>query len=483
MKKVIIPAILATSLLTFSLGGAHANAAEAASNSTISDYGIDSLIKTDGTYWIWGQNHSVPTQIHELSDVAASYADRVIVKKDLSVWHWEPTSLATAYKVEPIPALTDIASITDAWEKTFIIEKDGDVFVTPRLNGMTLDWSSMKQVDGLDHVKNISLFIEAPSYNQQQLFLKTDGTVWRSEGKLGEVHQVANLDHVADVSGKFALKQDGTVWAVDTSSATKLPEASDIQMIRSNGTSTVAIDKQSHLWFWGATFTGMSDGTVLHDHTPTQLTSLSGVTDAFVVERTLLALTKDGRMYSTSIDLEKMAVAPRFELLTANISSAKAGYRHLIMQKKDGTLWGWGVNKEAMLGNGDYEFQHTTPVAVQKPITVELNGDNIALSNGVIIQEGQAFIPLRSIFEKMGASVKWDLYSKKATIQSKDASTQIEINFMSSNHMLNGKTIKMSVEPFIVNGSVYLPLRFISESLGAKVDWVQQESRIAITMK
>ncbi|SEO55833.1 stalk domain-containing protein [Paenibacillus sp. OV219] len=483
MMKVIIPATLAMSLLTFFVGAANASAAEAASQSTIRDFGIDSLIKMDGTYWIWGQNHSVPTQIHELSDVAASYADRVIMKKDLSVWHWEPTSSATAYKLEPIPTLTDIASITDAWEKTFIIEKDGDVFVTPRLNGTTLDWGSMKQVDGLDHVKNMSLFIESPSYNQQQLFLKTDGTVWKSEDKLGEVYQVSNLDHVVDVSNKFALKQDGTVWAVDTSSATRLSELSDIQMIRSNGNSTVAIDKQSHLWFWGVTFTGVSDGTVLHDQTPIQITSLSGVADAFVVERTLLALTKDGSMYSTSINLETMSVAPRFELLATRISSVKAGPRHLIMQKSDGTLWGWGVNKEAMLGKGDYEFQYTTPVAVQKPITVELNGDNIALSNGVIIQDGQAFVPLRSIFEKMGAAVKWDLYSKKATIQSADTATQIEVNFMSSNHTLNGKTIKMSVEPFIVNGTVYLPLRFISESLGAKVDWVQQESRITITMK
>ncbi len=34
-----------------------------------------------------------------------------------------------------------------------------------------------------------------------------------------------------------------------------------------------------------------------------------------------------------------------------------------------------------------------------------------------------------------------------------------------------------------VNGTSYLPLRFVSESLGAKVDWLQKEYKISITMK
>ncbi|ULO10500.1 hypothetical protein H1230_22435 [Paenibacillus sp. 19GGS1-52] len=37
--------------------------------------------------------------------------------------------------------------------------------------------------------------------------------------------------------------------------------------------------------------------------------------------------------------------------------------------------------------------------------------------------------------------------------------------------------------PYIVNGSMYLSLRFISERLGATVNWLPQEERIAITFQ
>ncbi|REE81519.1 copper amine oxidase-like protein [Paenibacillus taihuensis] len=498
MNKQLIPAALALGVLAFSAGGTststiYAAASEPANTNTIAAYGSDSLIESDGTYWVWGQNHSVPTQIHELSDVAASFSDRIIMKNDLSVWHWEPTASATEYKVEPIPALKDIAAVTDTWLHTFVIEKDGDVFTIPR-EGIKIDWDGIKPLSEIDHVKQISIHAEYPSYDQQELFLKTDGTVWKSNEKLEKLEQVKGLDHIVEVSGRFALKQDGTVWklpfavdsTVDPNAATQLTEVSGILMLKSIGVgdaSTVAIDKQSHLWFWGTTRTGWSDGTVLHEQEPKQLTSLNGVVDAFVVERSLLALTRNGKLYSTSTDLETLPKDPPFELLTSDISSVKAGARHLIMQKKDGSLWGWGVNKEAMLGNGDYEFEHLTPVPVQKPIAVELNGEHIALSNGVVTLNGQAFIPIRSIFERMGATVGWDANNKIATVRSADNATQIAVDFKLGTTKLNGKQVELSNDPFSTGGTSYLPLRFISESLGAKVDWVQQTNRITITMK
>nr|WP_246772632.1 stalk domain-containing protein [Paenibacillus polymyxa] len=84
------------------------------------------------------------------------------------------------------------------------------------------------------------------------------------------------------------------------------------------------------------------------------------------------------------------------------------------MQKADGALWGWGVNKHAQLGIGDYEFLYSSPVPVQKPILVHLNGSPVSLSNGVITRNGQAFIPLRSVFDKLGAEIAYDFNSKIA---------------------------------------------------------------------
>ncbi|MFD0712764.1 stalk domain-containing protein [Paenibacillus sp. GCM10027626] len=60
---------------------------------------------------------------------------------------------------------------------------------------------------------------------------------------------------------------------------------------------------------------------------------------------------------------------------------------------------------------------------------------------------------------------------------------EIVIDFKSEEMKLNKQTVQQGYEPFAVNGVFYLPLRFISESLGAKVEWSQQNENIAITMK
>jgi hypothetical protein len=177
---------------------------------------------------------------------------------------------------------------------------------------------------------------------------------------------------------------------------------------------------------------------------------------------------------------------PSFKLLASDVSQIKADYRHIIMQKTNGTLWGWGVNKDAQLGYGDYEFMHSTPVPVQKPITVELNGEPVFLTNGVITRNNQAFIPIRSVFEKLGAVVSWDNEKKIATITRSKAIKSpitIHVNYMTGITDINDEPVTLQTAPFGVSGTSYLPLRFISESLGATVDWMQKEDKISISMR
>lgn len=75
-------------------------------------------------------------------------------------------------------------------------------------------------------------------------------------------------------------------------------------------------------------------------------------------------------MYCTSIEEETIAENAEFTHLASDIHEIKAGDRHLIMQKNDGSLWGWGVNKHAELGYGDYKFMYNEPVRVQEPVKV-----------------------------------------------------------------------------------------------------------------
>ncbi|GGG05826.1 hypothetical protein GCM10010912_58110 [Paenibacillus albidus] len=484
--------------LTAGASAAAADTTSNGSNSTLASFEQDSLTKKDGSYWVWGALQSVPTQIPELSGVSASFGNGLVQKQDGSVWLIQYNYPNPAITVKPVQGVSDIKGTFD-YGRTLAWNAEGKVFTSTDASDHW-DLTSFSAVTGIDNVTDIAGYYESNDKNGDArfIFLKKDGTVWKDTNDLANFSQVQNLSNITQIAENVALKKDGTVWTwperfsgkgdlPSTLTATQLKPLSNIKSIKHNLNSSLAIDSQSRLWFWGSTITGYSDGTLYTDNpNPVLLTGVKNVKDAFVVERTLVVLTGDNKVYTTSIERASMPANAEFKLLVSDISTVKNGPRHIIMQMTDGTLLGWGVNKNAELGYGDYEFEHTTPVPVQKPISVSLNGDNVAMTNGVITRGGQNFVPLRSVFEKLGAEITFDGTSKLATVSRKGeggAPVTITVSATTGQTMLNNAAVTLDNKPFNVNGTLYLPLRFISEKLGATVEWQPKEERIAITLK
>ncbi|MBW7475410.1 copper amine oxidase [Paenibacillus oenotherae] len=472
-----------------------ASAEERSSN--ISSFQYASLIKTDGTYWQWGGNQSVPTQVHGLADVKQSFTGQLIMKQDHTVWYWERSSLAAAAQLHPIAELRDLADVYLDGSHLWALNAQGQVFTAPTPESQS-DAPEFTLLAGIDNVASMDFYYESYPREgfQRQLFLKKDGTVWKDNRSTQSYEPVASLNDIVAIDYNLALSKDGTVWSwpveftasgsADQLAAAKVKGLTGIQSIKSSRRANLAIDQQARLWFWGDTITGSSDGTVFHNQAdPLRIASISNVTDALVVERSILVLTREGKVFETSIDLERMSPLAEFTLIAADVSEIKSGGRHLIMRKNDGTLWGWGVNKNGELGYGDYEFMHNTQVPMQRPLSIQLNDEAVVLTNGVITRSAQTFIPLRSVFEKLGASIAWDEKNKVATISRSMPGTPlaITINFKSAGVSMNNKPVQLQNEPFTVNGTAYLPLRFISEALGASVDWVPEEDLIRIAMQ
>ncbi|WP_223068958.1 stalk domain-containing protein [Paenibacillus caui] len=480
--------------------------ANAAAAAHIRSFESTSLIKTDGTYWTWGGNQSVPTQVEGISNAADSFgdiqeSDLFVVKQDRSVLFLSQDNPSSRIKAEPFEGLKDLVDVRRIRNTIAALDAGGKVF-SAEINDGANRLGSFIPVTGLDNVSMMDNYYEIilPNYDYipRWLFLKTDGTVWTNQDeKLQSFVPVQYLQDITSVSGNLALKKDGTVWTLPEQltrqngpgaelSARKLDSLSNIKMIKAAGNARLAVDGQARLWFWGATVTGFSDGTTYHNQdSPVLLTKVKDVKDAFVVERSLIVLTQAGQVFETSLQLEKLPGSADFKLVSTNVDKIKAGGRHIIMQKKDGSLWGWGVNKNGKLGSGDYEFMHAAPVPVQKPVSVHVNGDWIPLNNGVITRDGQSFVPLRSVFEQLGARITFDETSKTATIERTKTGSEkitIRIDFKTSETWLSGKIVKLSQKPFSVNGVSYLPLRLISESLGAKVEWNAQSDDISITL-
>ncbi|MEJ3716464.1 stalk domain-containing protein [Paenibacillus polymyxa] len=472
--------------------------------SHIRSYDSGSLIQSDGSLWLWGYNQSVPTRIEGKPNVVKTFSniinegDLVFTLQDHSAWYVPRNNISESVKFVPLEGLQNLATVSSLGDHMLALSNEGNVFFADQL-GDRSTFSRFQPLSGIGEVAHIdSYYEERPDNEERWIFLRKDGSVWKNAKALQSFEPISSLKDITAIAKNIALKKDGTVWTwpkefdknvapSETLSVSQIHALSGIKTIKANRYSNLAIDQQGRLWFWGATVTGALDNTTYHnDNTPVLLTGVKDVKDAFFVERSILALTTAGNVYVASLDGEKLSSNASFTLLAKHIQSIKAGPRHIIMQKTNGDLWGWGVNKHAQLGIGDYEFLYSTPVPVQKPILVRLNGTPVPLSNGVITRNGQAFIPLRSVFDKLGAEVTYDYNSKIAKMnQSKagDHPVSLEINFKTSQTKVNSKSVELTNPPFMVNGIGYLPLRLISETLGAKVDWIQKEDTIVITTK
>jgi hypothetical protein len=111
-------------------------------------------------------------------------------------------------------------------------------------------------------------------------------------------------------------------------------------------------------------------------------------------------------------------------------------------------------------------------------VTVTVDSRPLYLKPGPIERAGRVFVPLRGIFERLGASV---VYHNRQ-INSTKGNTSVSLRIGSRQATVNGQPQMVDVAPFIVGATTYVPLRFIAQSLGAVVNYDGAERLVAITV-
>ena len=96
-----------------------------------------------------------------------------------------------------------------------------------------------------------------------------------------------------------------------------------------------------------------------------------------------------------------------------------------------------------------------------------------------VIQNGRALIPIRAVIEAMNGTVEWD--GEIQTVILTHGENVIQLKKDSDTAYLNDVAHTLDAVPEIINNSTMLPVRFIAESLGFKVDWDDSTSTITIT--
>lgn len=86
-----------------------------------------------------------------------------------------------------------------------------------------------------------------------------------------------------------------------------------------------------------------------------------------------------------------------------------------------------------------------------------------------IIEEGTTLIPVRAVSETLGAEVDWDGGTGKVTIANDDYTIMLYTG--SSTAYVNGDTYELECSAEVVNGRTLVPLRFVAEAFGNNVEW------------
>ncbi len=110
------------------------------------------------------------------------------------------------------------------------------------------------------------------------------------------------------------------------------------------------------------------------------------------------------------------------------------------------------------------------------------NGDvPVASDVAPMISESRTFIPVRGMFELAGATIGWNADTREVTVEADGTTVVLTID--SRLARVNGKRKMMDAPPFIKDGRTLIPVRFISENLGYKVDWNGDTREITIHVK
>lgn len=109
------------------------------------------------------------------------------------------------------------------------------------------------------------------------------------------------------------------------------------------------------------------------------------------------------------------------------------------------------------------------PITASPTPSVMIDGEEVTFDVSPMIDNGRTLVPLRAIFEKMGATVSWDDAAKTATAVKGGLTVVVTIG--STSPTINGVVKPIDVPAKIVNGRTLAPMRFVCEAFGGTVSW------------
>ncbi|MFA9422616.1 MAG: beta-propeller domain-containing protein [Sedimentibacter sp.] len=114
-----------------------------------------------------------------------------------------------------------------------------------------------------------------------------------------------------------------------------------------------------------------------------------------------------------------------------------------------------------------------------KGVTVYVDNEKVDFDVKPFIENGRTMVPLRGVFEKLGADIEWNKSILEVVI--KDKNNEIEMLLGNNKVLVNGEVRDIDVPTKMVSSRTFAPVRFISENLGHDIRWDGNTNSVYIT--
>ena len=140
-------------------------------------------------------------------------------------------------------------------------------------------------------------------------------------------------------------------------------------------------------------------------------------------------------------------------------------------------MMGCGVqaDTENMTDTFTLEMQIGSPV-------MTIDGEKMSIDEergtAPVVMNGRTLLPVRAVIEAMGGAVYWEEDTQNVIIALEE--TVIILTIDAASAFVNTEEKTLDITPCIINNRTMLPIRFISENLGYRVQWIEEEQKIII---
>ena len=112
-------------------------------------------------------------------------------------------------------------------------------------------------------------------------------------------------------------------------------------------------------------------------------------------------------------------------------------------------------------------------------IKVKLKGEEVVFDQGPILVNEKPMIPLRAVFEKMGASISWD--NSTETVLAMCGDTIVMIQIGNEKMFKLDEAIVLETPAMLVNDRTLIPIHAISDIWGCNIEWNSETNEVVIT--